>query len=584
MKLQSISTITSAHRIAFFVLADVFLSIFCLIVAHQLAYIDESILMITVVTAINIFFIFLFRGYRIVWNYFSLQELRNLVFALVLSHLLFVVIALWEGMFSGRVVVINFAFYLLSLIALRSLKRIYNELYSVNQSANKPTMVLIGVSYTLQALIKDNANAYNIKAILDDEERSKNSYISNIKVQPLADFENIIGKDDEIIIAKELPYALINQLFIHANQIGNKNIKLSKPAQEDTGSSSYNIKKISIEDLLAREPKDFDREKTASFIQGKTVLITGAGGSIGSEIARQCVDFGAKELLLLDHSEYNLYAIGEKCKELGYANYHLLLKNVIHKESVREVFELHKPQILIHAAAYKHVNIVQTNIKDSVINNVVGTKNCVDLAIEYGLESCVLVSTDKAIRPTGIMGATKRICELYAQNVPSQNTIISSVRFGNVLDSSGSVIPKFKSQIKKNKPLSVTHEDVTRYFMLISEACELTLQAGSLARGGEVFVLDMGEPIKIIDLARKMLKLYNAEHLGVQIIGLQKGEKLYEELLFDSSDIKTKYQSIIIAKPTKVDMNKLELDIKELTTTNPTAKKIKEIVPEFSGA
>ena len=584
MRSDSISTITSAHRIAFFVLADIVLSVVSLLIAHQLAYVDESMPMIVLVTAINVFFIFLFRGYRIVWNYFALQELRNLVLALLLSHILFVIISYWEGMFSGRVVVINFAFYLLSLIALRSLKRIYKELYSVNQSKDKPTMILIGASYTLQALIKDNASTYNIKAILDDEEQSQNSYISNIKVRSLADFESIITKDDEIIITKELPYALINQLFIYADRIGNKNIKLSKPAQGNTNHSSYNIKKISIEDLLAREPKDFDREKTASFIAGKTILITGAGGSIGSEIARQCVSFGASEILLLDHSEYNLYTIGEECKELGYTNYHLLLKNVTHKESMQEVFTLYRPQILIHAAAYKHVNIVQTNIKDSVINNIIGTKNCVDLAIEHGLQLCVLISTDKAIRPTGIMGATKRICELYAQNVPSKNTIISSVRFGNVLDSSGSVIPKFKSQIKKNKPLSVTHKDVTRYFMLISEACELTLQAGSLAKGGEVFVLDMGEPIKIIDLAKKMLKLYNKEHLGVQIIGLQKGEKLYEELLFDNSDIKTKYQSIIIAKQTKIDITKLTEDIAELTTTNPTAQKIKEIVPEFSGA
>jgi FlaA1/EpsC-like NDP-sugar epimerase len=248
---------------------------------------------------------------------------------------------------------------------------------------------------------------------------------------------------------------------------------------------------------------------------------------------------------------------------------------------VENSFKKYKPQIVIHAAAYKHVPLVEDNILEGISNNIMGTKNCIDLAIKYGAEKFVLISTDKAVRPTNVMGTTKRICELYAQNVVPNSTEIVAVRFGNVLGSSGSVIPKFKSQIENGGPITVTHPDITRYFMLIPEACELVLQAASIGKGGEIFILDMGEPIKIVDLAKKMIELSGRDEIQIEFSALRSGEKLYEELLISDSDMKTEYESITVAGKTQYDIDKLNQDIEELLSCENKLAKLKEIVPEF---
>jgi len=225
--------------------------------------------------------------------------------------------------------------------------------------------------------------------------------------------------------------------------------------------------------------------------------------------------------------------------------------------------------------------LCEENVEGAILNNVIGTKNVIDLSIKYGASKFVLISTDKAVRPTNVMGATKRIAELYAQNVDAKDTLITGVRFGNVLGSSGSVIPKFKTQIEKNKPLTITHPDITRYFMLIPEACQLVLQAAAIAKNGELFILDMGEPVKIVDLAKKMLKIYDKPELEIKFTGLRKGEKLYEELLIDETDCDTKYDSIFIAPQTGYDIEKLNSDIEELIRTSNQIEKLKKIIPEF---
>jgi len=342
---------------------------------------------------------------------------------------------------------------------------------------------------------------------------------------------------------------------------------------------STQLKDISVEDLLARHPKDLDKKAIKKFISGKKVLITGAGGSIGSEIARQCSVFGASELILLDHSEFNLYQIAEELYEV---KPHLVMQSVVNKELLDKTFAKYKPDIVIHAAAYKHVPLVEDNIGEAIINNVIGTKNTIDCAIKHDVKKFVLISTDKAVRPTNVMGTTKRICELYAQNINTpDNTEIVAVRFGNVLGSSGSVIPKFKAQIEAGKNITVTHPDITRYFMLIPEACELVLQAASIGKGGEIFILDMGEPIKIVDLAQKMIELSGRSEIQIEFSGLRPGEKLYEELLINDSDMKTEYESITVAGRTHYDIAKLNQDIYELVSSPDKLTKLKEIVPEF---
>lgn len=258
------------------------------------------------------------------------------------------------------------------------------------------------------------------------------------------------------------------------------------------------------------------------------------------------------------------------------------MQSVVNAAHLEETFLKHKPDIVIHAAAYKHVPLVEENIQEAILNNIIGTKNCIDMAIKYAAEKFVLISTDKAVRPTNVMGTTKRICELYLQNVQTQQTELVAVRFGNVLGSSGSVIPKFKAQIASGGPITVTHPDITRYFMLIPEACELVLQAASIGKGGEIFILDMGEPIKIVDLARKMIELSGNRDIQIEFSGLRLGEKLYEELLIDESDAKTEYESITVAGKTEYPLEKLLEDIETLITCDDKLAKLKQIVPEFN--
>ena len=351
---------------------------------------------------------------------------------------------------------------------------------------------------------------------------------------------------------------------------------------------SNQIKDVEVEDLLARHPKGLDKGKISEFIDGKIVMITGAGGSIGSEICRQCLKYGASKLILVEHSEYNLYAIEHELVSLMQSELEVQIipkmLNVKDKDFLDEVFAKYKPDIVVHAAAYKHVPMVEENISSGILNNIIGTKTCIDLAVKYEVEKFVLISTDKAVRPTNVMGTTKRICELYAQNKNSTKTEIVAVRFGNVLGSSGSVIPKFKEQIKNGQNITVTHPDITRYFMLIPEACELVLQAGSLGNGGEIFILDMGTPVKIVDLAQKLIDLSGAENIKIEFSGLRPGEKLYEELLIDDTDCSTQYDGITVARPTKYDIDILNADIDELIACiddSSRLKKLKDIVPEF---
>jgi FlaA1/EpsC-like NDP-sugar epimerase len=424
---------------------------------------------------------------------------------------------------------------------------------------------------------------YKVKYYIDDDKVIQNRSIDSIKVISQEKFKESIGKDRLDLLVIAMPSAskprikeIYNSLYEYFKEI---RILPSLDEILSDRDLSTQLKGISLEDLLARNPQDLDKEKIIEFIKDKTILITGAGGSIGSEICRQCEKFGAKKLILLDHSEYNLYMISEEIKSVSTV---LVMQNVVDKDLLDSTFKANMPDIVIHAAAYKHVPLVETNIYEAVVNNIIGTKNVIDTSIKYGVQKFVMISTDKAVRPTNVMGTTKRICELYAQNVVSNRTEIVAVRFGNVLGSSGSVIPKFRSQIENGKNLTVTHPEITRYFMLIPEACELVLQAGTIGRGGEIFILDMGEPIRIVDLALKMIELSNRNDIGIEFTGLRMGEKLYEELLMDDNDAKTDYDSITVASPTHYDIEKLNRDIEELLACEDKLAKLKAIVPEFN--
>lgn len=575
-------------RWVFFILFDTLFSLFTLYFAYQLRFnfnvpldmFNSFFNIATVIVLLKTTSFTYLKIYSTAWRFFSLYEVKKIILAHIFSYMaLAIMLFLFRDFFSPfarSIIIIDFFLSLFFISLFRFSKRLIFENKNIKKYKNT---LIIGANNSIKTLLLDKQNLqYTPVAIIDENIALKNTYISNIKVYHIDELLNILEKYsiEAVIITTKCTQDRLLDIF---NILKSKNIldiKLYNTLQDN---SSEKLKDITIEDLLARHPKDLDKDTIQNFIKDKIVLITGAGGSIGSEISRQCVIFGSKQLILLDHSEFNLYSITE---ELTGNNIISVMQSVRDFDSLEKTFIKYKPQIVIHAAAYKHVPLVEHNIQEAIINNIIGTKNCIDLSIKYEVEKFVLISTDKAVRPTNVMGATKRICELYAQNVHSNSTKIVAVRFGNVLGSSGSVIPKFKAQIETGKNITVTHPEITRYFMLIPEACELVLQAASIGNNGEIFILDMGEPIKIVDLAKKMIELSGKKDIQIEFSGLRAGEKLYEELLIDESEAKTNYESITVAGKTIYDIDRLNSDIQELLVVEDKIAKLQEIVVEFN--
>ena len=467
---------------------------------------------------------------------------------------------------------------------------IYSYYHYIHRSGNilkTKTLIIYGAGEAGITLKREfQKSEYLVKYFVDDDKRLQKQNIDGIQIISLETLQkkNLDNKFDLLTIAMpSIPLKKINKIYENLKD-DFKNIQILPPLNEilQNGNFSKQLKNISVEDLLARHPADLDKHRISAFLQGKTILITGAGGSIGSELVRQAIIFKVKKIIMLDHSEYNLYKIDDEVSQNGSVEIISVLQSVVNSELLEKTFAKYRPEIVIHAAAYKHVPLVEENIQEAILNNIIGTKNTIDISIKFGVQKFILISTDKAVRPTNVMGTTKRICELYSQNAKSGQTDIVAVRFGNVLGSSGSVIPKFKSQIEQGKNITVTHPDITRYFMLIPEACELVLQAGAIGTGGEIFILDMGEPIKIVDLAKNMIKLSGNQNIKIEFTGLRAGEKLYEELLIDGTDCNTDYESITVARPTKYNFQKLNTDISELLNTENQIQQLKNIVPEFN--
>ncbi|MDY3204526.1 MAG: nucleoside-diphosphate sugar epimerase/dehydratase [Arcobacter sp.] len=575
-------------RVSFFLLSDIIISLFTLYLAYNLRFnfqipqnfINNFFSIFIILFSMKILVFIYFRLYRTAWRFFSLHEVKKILLAHIIVYSLFFIIFLIfkENMqpLARSIIIIDFMLSLVFITLLRLSKRIILE--STGSTKYKNTLI-IGANSTVKNLLCDKKNFhYTPVAIIDESKILKNTYIFDLRVYDFDDLKKVVKTKsiEAAIISKDYSQKELIDIYEKLNALNISDIKIINTLSSN---DKKELKDIGVEDLLARHPKDLDKNQIENFIKDKVVLITGAGGSIGSEISRQCKAYGAKQLILLDHSEFNLYSIIEELKD---ENVIPVMQTVRKTEFLERTFEKYKPQIVIHAAAYKHVPLVEHNILEGISNNIIGTKNCIDLSIKYGVEKFVLISTDKAVRPTNVMGTTKRVCELYAQNVDSKNTEIVAVRFGNVLGSSGSVIPKFKAQIEAGGPITVTHPDITRYFMLIPEACELVLQAASIGKGGEIFILDMGEPIKIVDLAKKMIELSGRNEINIEFCGLRPGEKLYEELLINDSDQKTKYESITVASSTNFDINELNQKIEELLVCEDKIAKLKEIVPEFN--
>ncbi len=560
------------------VLTIVILSIFTFSWTFWIFHQDFDTLALSIVVVCRILAsVFIFKDYSSSWSKATSKTflLKTIVY---FTPILFYM-PMFYKVISIAFFLSEFAFFILAMNFI-----MYSYSWYINRSKVKPnkTLIIYGAGSGGMKLFSEFAGKdYKILNFIDDNKELQNRSVDGINILSKEKFKkNFKNKIDLLVIAiPSISRDKIKLLYVELSSYFNE-IKILPALNEILRNDNFfrQLKQISIEDLLARNPKDLDKNIIKNFLQNKNVLVTGGGGSIGSEACRQCLKYGLKNLYVIDNSEFNLYKLKEELQD----GVKPVMISVLDKKALKDFFAKHKVDIVIHAAAYKHVPLVEENITSGLENNIIGTKNCIDLADEFGVKKFILISTDKAVRPTNVMGASKRICELYAANKKTKNMEIVSVRFGNVLGSSGSVIPKFKYQIQNNQNITVTHPDITRYFMLISEACELVLQSAALGNGGEVFVLDMGQPIKIVDLAKKMIELSGKNNIDIEFTGLRAGEKLYEELLIDENSVNTKYPSIFIAKNTKYDINLLEKQIDELFVGKNKLTILKKIVPEFN--
>jgi FlaA1/EpsC-like NDP-sugar epimerase len=499
---------------------------------------------------------------------------------------------------------IIFIHYVVAVFLLIMSRYIFKAFYEVtSRELQTITNVLIygaGDSgmITYGALNSEKGNNYDILGFIDDNANKTEKKIDRIKIynskkinKEFIDKKNI----DEIIIAiqnikPERLLVITDQLL----ELGVK-IKIVPPLTKWIGGTlqANQIKQINIDDLLGREIIAIDNPIVKKEVVNKVVLVTGAAGSIGSEISRQLASYSLTLLILLDQAESPLYDLQQELLQSGKDNFKVLVADVRDFKRMQEVFAKYAPQKVFHAAAYKHVPLMEKNPYEAVRINICGTKNIADLSLKYKVERFVMVSTDKAVNPTNVMGATKRIAEMYISCLSNEesDTKLTITRFGNVLGSNGSVIPLFKKQIENGGPLTLTHKDITRYFMTISEACCLVLEAGTMGIGGEIYIFDMGKSIKIFNMAKRMISLSGLvypDDIDIKITGLRPGEKLYEELLAAGENtVKTYHEKIMIAKSSNVDFFEVKKRIVKLTEENAVltnftiVEAIKEIVPEY---
>ena len=544
--------------------------------------IKALVMQIAVVVIVYQIFLNIFHMYQNMMRYEVGKDYIKYIISAFLSMIILSIvykafsleyINLKVNVLSGVLIAGTFVMYRLAGRSILSRRMSKYEKINKNQDNKANNLLIIGAGMGAREIIiaiKNNMrDKYNIVGIIDDDISKINHYILGIKV---------LGTRYDIPkIAKEKNVDLI---FFAINKIDAVSRKKILEICQETGvktrvlpttleviakqGAMNSLRDVQIEDLLGRDPVHLDNKNINSLIKNKTVLVTGGGGSIGSELCRQIVKYDPKRLVILDIYENNLYDIEMELRaEYPKLNLEAIVASVRDKARLNNVFETYKPEIVFHAAAHKHVPLMEKSPLEAIHNNVFGTYNVVNCADEYGVEKFVLISTDKAVNPTNIMGASKRVCEMIVQakNKVSKTEYVA-VRFGNVLGSNGSVIPLFKKQIERGGPVTVTHKDITRFFMTIPEAVQLILQAVTYAKGGEIFVLDMGEPVKIYDLAVSLIKLLGYEpnvDIPIEITGLRPGEKLYEEILMSEEGLtSTKHDKIFISKPMHMEMTELE--------------------------
>ncbi len=610
---KKISPSAPTTRMVFFIISDiifislsVYLAFFLRFdgdIPNQYFPIIQKVIILTLIFCLPIFYFS--KLYFFSWSYVSTEELISLIRASTIGFL-FLGITLYISkdfpFFFGLPRSTLFISYFLVLLfcgGIRFSKRIYLQIFSRGLREEKERTLIIGAGdageQILRSILTSKPSPYLPVGFIDDSPIKQGLTIHGLKVLgKISDIPRIIEEDqaDEMIIA--LPSAgskEIKKAVEEGRKAGLKKIKVVPPITEliNGEASLRNIREIQVEDLLGRELVSLDTKSIENFIQNKIVLITGAAGSIGSELSRQVAKFKPSLLLLLDQDETGIFNILEEFED-KFPRLRIFSEicDIQDEEKINHIFRNFHPQVAFHAAAYKHVPLMEKHPDEAVKNNVFGTKIVADTALKYNLEKFIFISTDKAINPTSVMGATKRVGEMICQVLNQKNTTkFISVRFGNVLDSRGSVVPIFKKQIKRGGPVGVTHPKMKRYFMTTSEACLLVTQAGAMGQGGEVFVLDMGEPVRILDLAKEMIRLSGFEpdkDIPIVFTGPRPGEKFFEEILTaEEGTIATQHQKIFMAKLSNMDKRKIKGNLEELKEAahNSEKEKIKNILKEL---
>lgn len=546
-------------------------------------YLVNAKLQMLLLPLITVMVLWLFGLYKSVSRFMGARSTLLIVKSILLS----VVLAYPISLFSVHAVTPRSFPILFGLVAfmgvagIRFLIRMTYYWLVARIEEKKPVLIYgAGGAGVQLAASTDIGGEYIPVGFIDDDASLHGRTAMGIKIYPPSSLDSVLSNKAVKHVLLALPSASFDERRTILNRLSKYPVEVKTiPSLHEivSGKSVSDLREVQVEDLLGREPVPPIPELLSESILGKVILVTGAGGSIGSELALQVSRYGASQIVLLDSSEYALYSIEQKIKnEMAAQSLDIpivsLLGSALDTKLLEKLFAKFEINTVYHAAAYKHVPMVEHNVINGIRNNVLGTKAVLDAALKYGVERFILVSTDKAVRPTNIMGATKRFAELCVQAAAKQQreTIVSMVRFGNVLGSSGSVVPLFKEQISQGGPVTVTHEDINRYFMTIPEAASLVIQAGSLASGGEVFVLDMGEPVKIVDLAKNMIQLSGHSvrdsdepegDIEIKITGLRPGEKLYEELLIGGTEEKTVHPKIMKANEIALSSKDLEVSL-----------------------
>ena len=565
------------------------------------AYISNAIF----ITLIKIIVFYYFKLYKSIWQFASIDEMIEVVSASIVANAIVIAYMTLMQVKLPRSIYLMVPILDMALIggvrfSNRALARFKNGIPKNIEDYKK--VLIIGAGAAGAMVIKELRNHNTLRsvpvAIIDDDSKKKGQNINGVPIVGGREDIAKIYKDqniDEIIIA--IPSANKQEIRGIVNECKKTQCKIKiLPGMYELIDGQVSVKEIrevEIEDLLGREEIHLDMNEICGYIEGKKVLVTGGGGSIGSELCRQIARFDPQRLIILDIYENNAYDIqNELLRKYEKLNLKVLIASVRDRERIDEIMKNERPDVVFHAAAHKHVPLMEENPQEAIKNNVFGTLNVAQFADKYNVKKFVLISTDKAVNPTNVMGATKRTCEKIIQSINKKSsTEFVAVRFGNVLGSNGSVIPLFKKQIAEGGPVTVTHPEVIRYFMTIPEACQLVLQAGSMAKGGEIFILDMGEPVKIMDLAKDLIRFSGFEpeiDIPIVITGLRPGEKLYEELLLDEEGISdTSHNKIFIGKPIFIDYDFLigQLEDLEYQTTHENIHNVKKalqrIVPTY---